>query len=92
VDSGRSCVPQLGLEVPTTLLHYARSYLWKSLREEPRWGILGLRRSSEGRVPKAWFDIWGLRPGLYFNVEDYDVALPECGIAVIGVAVGASNL
>jgi hypothetical protein len=90
--------PGLGVyEVSTTLLplllHYARSCCRKkSWRGAHLRAFLDCRGSSVGRVPKAWFDIWGLRPGLYFNVEDYDVALPECGIAVIGVAVGASNL
>jgi hypothetical protein len=49
-----------------------------------RWVVLG-------RVPKARFDIWGLRPGLYFDLENYDVAVPECGIEVIGVTMGAAN-
>jgi hypothetical protein len=93
-----SPAPGLGVyEVPTTLLplllHCARScFRKKSWRGAHVGAFLDCRGSSVGRVPKAWFDIWGLRPGLYFNVEDYDVALPECGIAVIGVAVGASNL
>jgi hypothetical protein len=39
-----------------------------------------LPRVVRGRVPKAWFDIWGLRPGRCFNLENYDVALPGYGI------------
>jgi len=70
---------QLGLgadRLPTTSLRCAKLCLQQVLGEEHRWFIFAYcRGSSGGRVPKAWFDIWGLRPGRCFNLENYDVAL-----------------
>lgn len=93
--SGRSCVPPNRPRRGRGAHHHiftAPDRVFGRVLEEPNWIILGYYGgSSEGRVPKAWFDFWGLRPGLCFNLESYDVALPECGIEVIGVAVGAAN-
>jgi hypothetical protein len=67
VDSGRRCVAPTGLggdELPTSSLRCVRLCFQQGLGEEHKWVILGYcRGSSGGRVPKDWFDIWGLRPG-----------------------------